>query len=244
MKVGKSLAAMRNTNKGYIYVDRFDRMHYRSDIEKTSVLIVGDSFAVSDISYGKIDKGTDTQSVINAVEPNEYKVDFEEYEERNVSSELPVKVEPIAFKTEVAQWWYDQASIDAYGERKETFDVVHGTGNIEDIRTKELGPGFHDWADAIMEEHVLAKNRVSKVMIIPNDFYDLERLSALEIFDPITILYKNESHKCYIRKMEWTVHDNHVRLELFFSRGDSGGVWVPDYELTDIVSDIAMKTFS
>lgn len=152
-------------------------------------------------------------------------------------------MEPIASKSEIAQWWYDQASIDSYGERKETFPVVHGTGNIEDIRAKEFGPGFHDWADAIMDDHVLAKNRISKVMLIPNDFYDLMRLSSLDIFDPITILYKNESHVAYIRKMEWTIHENHVRLEVFFSRESGGVAWVPEYELEDIFTDIFYDVF-
>ena len=238
LPVGRSLEAMRNTNKGFIFVDRMNKIQYTSSLNQDIKLVLSDSYSRSDISYSRLDKGTDTQSVINQVEPNEYKLDLDELDERTVSSEVPAKVESIQSMTQIAQWWYDQASIKAYGERKESFDVVRGTGNAEDIRVKQLGPGFHDWADEIMDDYVLAKNRVSRVMIIPDNFNDLKRLSELEIFDAIKILWKNEQHVCFIRKMEWTVVDNHVRLELYFARESSGVAWTPNVELAEGYTDL------
>lgn len=105
-----------------------------------------------------------------------------------------------------------------------------------------LGDGFHDLADHIMDDTVLAKNRMQRVMLVPTNFYDLKRLGALEIFDPITILFKNESHVCFIRKMEWTVHENHVRLALFFNRESKGVVWLPQMQTADVVSEIVYET--
>ncbi|NIL90711.1 hypothetical protein RhoFasSB10_03041 [Rhodococcus fascians] len=64
-------------------------------------------------------------------------------------------------------------------------------------------------------------------MIIPDNFYDLKRLSELDIFDAVKIIWKNEQHVCFIRNMEWTIADNHVRLELFFSRERPGVAWAP-----------------
>ncbi|MGB7236023.1 MAG: hypothetical protein WBD41_08565, partial [Rhodococcus sp. (in: high G+C Gram-positive bacteria)] len=126
--------------------------------------------------------------------------------------------------------------------RKETFPVVRGTGQLNDVKLGLLGDGFHDLADHIMDDTVLAKNRMQRVMLVPTNFYDLKRLGALEIFDPITILFKNESHVCFIRKMEWTVHENHVRLALFFNRESKGVVWLPQMQTADVVSEIVYET--
>lgn len=230
MKVEESLEAMRNSTKGYVYVDRFNTVQYKSTLSQEHKLVLGDTFAKSDISYSRLDKGTDTEEVINQVKPTEYRLDLEELKDRSVDSELPADIDPIQSIREVSQWWYDQASIASFGAREATFPVVRGTGRLEDIRNNELGPGFHDWADAIMDDYVLAKNRVSRVMIIPDNFYDLKRLSELEIFDAIKIQWKNELHTCFIRKMEWTIVDNHVRLELYFTRESSGVAWTPVVE--------------
>lgn len=132
---------MRNTNKGFIFVDRMNKIQYKSALDHDIKLVLSDTYSRSDISYSLLEKATDTQSVINQVEPNEYKLDLDELDERTVSSEVPAKVESIQSMTQIAQWWYDQASINAYGERKESFDVVRGTGSAEDIRAKQLGPG-------------------------------------------------------------------------------------------------------
>ncbi|OZE25666.1 hypothetical protein CH262_12480 [Rhodococcus sp. 05-2255-1e] len=242
MKVDEALASMRNSRKGFVYVDRFNVICYKSTLDTQPKLTLADSFARGDISYSKLDKGTDTEAVINQVKPSEYRVDLDELKKRTVDSDLPAQIEPIQTLNETSQWWYDQQSIRSYGAREATFPVVRGTGKIEDIRNGELGPGFHDWADAIMDDYVLAKNKVSRVMIIPDNFYDLKRLSELDIFDAVKIIWKNEQHVCFIRKMEWTIADNHVRLELFFSRERSGVAWtpliVPGESYADIYFDI------
>ena len=243
MKVNEAFEAMRNSTKGYIYVDRNNVIQYTAAINSEPKLVLGDSFYRSDISYSRLDKGTDTEEVINQVKPTEYRLDLEELKERTVDSELPADIQPIQSIREVSQWWYDQASIRSYGAREATFPVVRGTGKIEDIRNEELGPGFHDWADAIMDDYVLAKNRVSRVMIIPDNFYDLKRLSELEIFDAIKILWKNEQHVCFIRKMEWTIADNHVRLELYFARESSGVAWTPNVEVAEGYTDLYFDTY-
>ena len=80
-------------------------------------------------------------------------------------------------------------------------------------------------------------------MIIPDNFYDLKRLSELEIFDAIKILWKNEQHVCFIRKMEWTIADNHVRLELYFARESSGVAWTPNVEVAEGYTDLYFDTY-
>ncbi|OZC71747.1 hypothetical protein CH306_22955 [Rhodococcus sp. 15-725-2-2b] len=81
-----------------------------------------------------------------------------------------------------------------------------------------------------MDDYVLAKNKISRVMIIPDKFYDLKGLSEFDIFDAVKIIWKNEQHTCFIRKMEWSFVDNHVRLELYFTRESSGVAWTPVVE--------------
>lgn len=78
-----------------------------------------------------------------------------------------------------------------------------------------------------MDDYVLAKNKISRVMMIPDNFYDLKRLSELDIFDAVKIIWKNEQHTCFIGKMEWLFVDSHVRLELYFTRESSGVAWTP-----------------
>ncbi|WP_155293061.1 hypothetical protein [Rhodococcoides fascians] len=243
MKVEEALESMRNSRKGFVYVDRFNAIRYKSALNTEPKLILTDSYSRGDISYSRLDKGTDTEEVINQVKPTEYRLDLEELKERTVDSEVPADVEPIQTFREVSQWWYDSASVRSYGPREATFPVVRGTGKMEDIRNEELGPGFHDWADAIMDDYVLAKNRVSRVMIIPDNFYDLKRLSDLEIFDAIKIIWKNEQHVVFIRKMEWTIADNHVRLELYFSRESSGVAWAPIVVPGESYSDIYFDVY-
>ena len=80
-------------------------------------------------------------------------------------------------------------------------------------------------------------------MIIPDNFHDLRRLSELEIFDAIKIIWKNEQHVCFIRKMEWTIADNHVRLELFFSRESSGVAWIPLLTAAESYSDVYFDVY-
>lgn len=242
-KMQQSLKAMRNTNNGFLYVDRYNRITYRDSIEAEPVLTIADHFSRSDLSYGKIEKGTDTQSVINKIKPNEYKFDLEAMNDLVTGSEMPPKVEKLQSMAQVAEWFYDSSSIRAYGEREATFDVVRGTGRMEDVKFGRLGGGFKEWSFAICDDYQLAKNRISRIMVVPDNFYDLKRLSELEIFDPIMIMYKNENHVVYIRKMEWTIVENAVRLELFFSRDSSGVAWTPDYELSDSFTDIFFDLF-
>ncbi|QII01076.1 hypothetical protein BH92_15405 [Rhodococcoides fascians A21d2] len=230
MKVEECFAAVRNSNKGFVYVDRFNAVQYKQAVSVDPKLILSDRYASGDISYSRLDKGTDTEEVINQVKPSEYRLDLEELKDRTVDSELPADIEPIQTFNETSQWWYDQQSIRSFGPREANFTVVRGTGKMEDIRNEELGPGFHDWADAIMDDYVLAKNKISRVMIIPDNFYDLKRLSELDIFDAVKIIWKNEQHTCFIRKMEWSFVDNHVRLELYFTRESLGVAWTPVVE--------------
>jgi hypothetical protein len=243
MKVNRCLEAMRNTNKGFIFVDRTNTLQYKSELDAMPKLTFADHFARSDLSYGKIEKTTDTQAVINKIKPNEYKFDFEALNDQTAGTEVPPKIDKLPSMTQVAEWFYDSSSIQSYGEREATFNVVRGTGLMEDVRFGRLGHGFKDWAFAICDDYQLAKNRISRIMLVPNDFYDLARLSELDLFDAVTILYKQEAHVCYIRKMEWTITDNHVRLELFFARQDSGVAWSPDYELNDVFTDIFFDVF-
>ncbi|MBY4400731.1 hypothetical protein HQO26_05320 [Rhodococcus fascians] len=243
MKIAECLSAMRNSTKGFVYVDRTNTVQYKSSIEQQPKLVLTDSFSRGDISYSRLDKGTDTEAVINQVKPNEYRLDLEELKERIVDTELPAQIEPIGTINETSQWWYDQQSIRSYGAREANFTVVRGTGRLEDIRNEELGPGFHDWSDAIMDDYVLAKNRVSRVMVIPDNFYDLKQLSELEIFDAVKIIWKNEQHVCFIRKMEWSVTNNHVRLELYFIRESSGVAWTPAVVPAESYSDLYFDVY-
>lgn len=238
LKIKDSLEAMRNTNKGFIWVDRHDVIQYKSDVEQPPVITVADAYSRAPISYGKISKGTDSSKVLNKIKPNEYKFDFEALNDQTADSEVPPKVEKLASMTQVAEWFYDKTSIRAYGEREETFPVVRGTGKLEDIKLGYLGGGFKDWSFAICDDYQIAKNRVSQVMIIPRDFNDLAALCELDIFDPVMVLYKNEQHVAYVRKLEWTIVDNGVRLEVFFDRDTKGVAWTPVYELEDIYTDL------
>ncbi|WP_141216607.1 MULTISPECIES: hypothetical protein [Nocardiaceae] len=158
--------------------------------------------------------------------------------DKTADSEVPPKVEKLPSMTQIANRFVDTASVQKYGEREASFNVVRGTGQLQDIKLGYLGGGFKEWSFAICDDYQLAKNRISRAMVIPDNFYDLKLLSELDIFDAITILWKNEQHVLYIRKMEWTIADNHVRLELYFSRESSGVAWTPVFEAADFYTDI------
>ena len=242
-KISETLEAVRNTNKGYVYVDRYNTLTYRSELDPVSKLSVGDSYARSDISYGKIEKGTTTEAVINVVKPEEHSLDISSLSERNVATSTPVDLEDIPSKTQLANYYYRSDSIRAYGERSETFPVVRGTGDIQDLRIADFGSSFLEWSTEILNDYDLHKNRISRVMLVPNDFYQLKQISELEILDAVRIYYKNEEHTAFIRKIEWYIQNNHIRVEIYFQREKRQSAWLPAIETVDSYTNLWFDTW-
>ncbi len=242
-KIDETLEAVRNTNKGYVYVDRTDKIVYKSDLNSDSKLSVGDSYARSDISYGKIEKGTSTESIINMVKPEEHSLDAVAIAKRNVSNTVPFTLEDIPDKHQMAKYFYRQDSINIYGERSEVFPVVRGTGQLMDLRLAEYGSNFREWAIDILNDYDLHKNQVSRVMLVPNNFNQLKQISELEILDAVRIYYKNEEHTAFIRKIEWYVQNNHIRVEIYFQREKRQSAWLPSIESVDSYTNLWFETW-
>lgn len=227
-KIKDCLEAMRNSNKGFVYVDRYDCVRYRSTLSNAVRLIAGDRWSRADISYGKVDKATDTEAIINVVEPEEYSLDYDELEERTASGETPVKIDPYASKSEVATYYFRPESIEAYGERKETFPVVRGTGERQDINLQQYGPDFAEWSRGILNSYDLDVNTVTRVMLLPQNWWDVKRISELDILDRVCVYVKNEKHIMRVRRIEWFIDSGHIRCEIYFARSKSQSAWGAD----------------
>lgn len=225
VKVNDSLVALRNTRKGYVWVDRYGTIRYVANRSSASVLIVGDRYEVAPMSYGKIEKGISTDSIITRVKPEEYKLNLEELGDRTTAGELPVKLEDIVSETELAEYVYSPKGERDYGEKAETFPVVRHSGNIEDIKTNNFGPSFYDWSNAILLDYDLARNTVSRIMLVPTDHAQLMQIAQLELLDVLTVLYKSERHLVRIRRMEWFVVNNAIRVEVYFDRKQGQVAW-------------------
>ncbi|GGG14066.1 hypothetical protein GCM10007304_30180 [Rhodococcoides trifolii] len=246
-RIKDSLEAMRNSNKGFVYVDRYDYLRYQSQLDQTIKLTVSDDYQNADLSYGRIEKSTDTESIINVVEPEEYSLNYKDLEERSASGETPVKLEPYATETKVATYYYRPESIDAYGERKEQFPVVRGTGQRQDINLQQLGSDFSEWSRGILNDYDLDTNTVTRVMVIPQNWFDIKRLSGLELLDKVCVFVKGEKHVMRVRHMEWFIDAGHIRVELTFSRSKRQSAWgaVPTFEYvgTDNYTDVYGSTY-
>ncbi|MFT7024894.1 MAG: hypothetical protein ACJA07_004015 [Rhodococcus sp. (in: high G+C Gram-positive bacteria)] len=57
------------------------------------------------------------------------------------------------------------------------------------------------------------------------------------------VLYKNEQHVAYIRKLEWTIVKNGVRLEVWFDREPHGVAWTPNVEVAEGYTDLYFDTY-
>lgn len=129
-------------------------------------------------------------------------MDISSLSERSVATSTPVDLEDIPSKTQLANYYYRSDSIRAYGERSEIFPVVRGTRDIQDLRIADFGSSFLEWSTGILNDYDLHKNRISRVMLIPNNFNQLKQISELDILDAVRIYYKNEEHTAFIRKIE------------------------------------------
>ncbi|MET8315014.1 hypothetical protein ABZU78_12920 [Rhodococcus erythropolis] len=127
--------------------------------------------------------------------------------------------------------------------KAEKFPVVRGTGDIQDLRIADFGSSFLEWSTGILNDYDLDKNRISRVMLVPNNFNQLRQIGELEILDAVRIYYKNEEHAAFIRKIEWYVQNNHIRVEIYFQREKRQSAWLPSIESVDSFTNLWFDTW-
>lgn len=217
-----SLSATRNTGKTYYIVDRFNRLQILTSLSSSTVITLTDGTLTGDISYGDLNMGSDTDTVINKVTVSENSLDRKDLVDKTLSGgdEPPLDINYVATKNQSAVF-RNLESINDYGEFEKTFQVVRGNGDLLDLRAGKLGGSFEDWADAILDAKSEPTLNVSDLIIPIKSSDDIRLISQLEILDKIAIVYKGETYTIRIRDIDHTITPGKWTVKLsFVSKAD------------------------
>ena len=217
-----ALSATRNTYKAFYFVDRFNRLNIKTTLPTTPVLVLTDGTGAGDISYGDLEKGSDTDTVINKVSVQENLLDRKDFMDKVLSGgeEPPLDMAYTVSKTQTAVF-KNLTSINSYGEFEKSFPVVRGTGDMIDLRLGQLGASFQDWAEDILDERAEPTLNISKLTIPIKNSDHIRMVSQLEVLDMIEVIYQEESHFLRIKEIEHTITPGKWYVELsFVAKGD------------------------
>lgn len=196
------LIMTRNTNKGFVYVNKKNELIVKDDISTDVKLVFTDGTLPGNLSMGNVKQGLDTETIINAIDIEENLLDKSDYVDRIASSAQP----PEEFKTisgkERTVRYQDVGSIQNFGEYAKSFQVVRGTGKHIDIKNNNFGTPFENWAAEILENFAVPNIYISEITVPVKSSDHIRMLSSLDILDKVWVCYKGETYEVNIRSIQ------------------------------------------
>lgn len=225
-----ALLLTRNTNKAYYHIDRNNRVVVSSTLPTTVKLDLSDTPGQGDMSYlGDLEISSDTEDVINTVQVAEHMLDAEDFNTREVSGGTPPQQNgDIASKTQKIDY-QRQSSIEMYGQKSVTFDVVRGTGTLTDLQANNFGRNFAEWATAILDRYATERTLIRSLRLLVTRPHHIETLSRLEPLDAVVVRLRGDAQVHRIRRVEHSITPGgswFVKLSFFPSRDQV--YWLPD----------------
>lgn len=222
MNLADSISMTRNSNKWWWMVDRFNKLRILTTLNPTTKYVLTDGTASGDLNYGRFNRGSDTDSVLNKISVQEYVLDVKDLKGRTLSAstEPPSDLDFVRSKQQTATF-SNKTSVNAYGEFSKSFDVVRGNGNYLDLSTGNIGSNFKTWAENILAQRSEPTINISELNIPIKNSDDIRKISELEILDKVDIVYKGEHQISRVREIEHTIMPGRWYTEIRFnSKGD------------------------
>lgn len=225
-----ALLLTRNTNKAYYHIDRNNRVVVSTTLPTTVKLDLSDTPGQGDMSYlGDLEISSDTEDVINTVQVVEHMLDAEDFNTREVSGGTPPQQnDDIASKTQQTDY-QRQSSIEVYGQKSVTFDVVRGTGTLTDLQANNFGRNFAEWATAILDQYAVERTLIRSLRLLVTRSHHIATLSRLEPLDAVVVRLRGDAQVHRIRRVEHSITPGgswFVKLSFFPSRDQV--YWLPD----------------
>lgn len=222
MNLADSISMTRNSNKWWWMVDRFNKLRILTTLNPTTKYVLTDGTVTGDLNYGRFNRGSDTDSVLNKISVQEYVLDVKDLKGRTLSAstEPPSDLDFVRSKQQTATF-SNKTSVNAYGEFSKSFDVVRGNGNYLDLSTGNIGSNFKTWAENILAQRSEPTINISELNIPIKNSDDIRKISELEILDKVDIVYKGEHQISRVREIEHTIMPGRWYTEIRFnSKGD------------------------
>lgn len=220
----QALIMTRNTNKMYIHVDAKNRIIIRRDLQEKDILF-SDVAGQGDISYGKVERKSDSENVINQIVTNESVLDEADYADRSLSADRP----PEDFRypeTKSQSGTYDNLeSSREIGVMSKTFDVVRRVDSLRDLYDGKIGPGFKTWAEDLLASLSDTLVSIRSFNVPVRNSEEIYILSSLDLMDTVGILFKGETTRATIRGIEHTITPGRWLSKLSFAHKDPGTYW-------------------
>ncbi|OZE86966.1 hypothetical protein CH305_03145 [Rhodococcus sp. 15-649-2-2] len=224
-----ALLMTRNTRKGFIRLDRNDRLEVLSSLPEGVAMDVSDQPGEGDASFSiDAEFGSDTTDLINQVAVTEHLMDSEDFERSTTNEDPPLSLGHMKSRTQTAEY-RRPAAIATYGLASKMFKVVRGTGNMLDIEAGSYGTSFSAWAAAILDEYSIERSGPKSITIPVDTDAQWALVSKLEVLDAIVVRFRGVSYVRRIRRVTHKISPGGLRKALL--RFDVTGeqvYWLPD----------------
>lgn len=224
-----ALMLARNTRKGYVFVDRHDRVVIAGALPNGVVAELSDTPGEGDMSYNsrEFESGADTANIINSVIVEEHLLDRTDFVDRKLEEEpAPNLFGDIKSRTRRVEYRRD-ASIDVFGLQRKTFGVIRGTGKWVDIVADRYGATFEEWASAVLDEYSGEGPAIDKIRLTVINESDLRLIAGLQALDALAVTYKGQRFVRHIRRLEHTIVPNKWIVDIRFDAVGDQNLWLP-----------------
>lgn len=212
----------RNTNKLYVCASKDNVYTIIRDIPTTPVFTLTDGSGAGDMSYGDMEYKSDTEEVINQVVASEKLLDEKEYKDRTLGSEAPPNDLRYPGSKSRSATFTNIDSVQAIGTISKSFDVVRGSGDMNDLYDGKFGDGFTEWAADILATHQNADVNVGALNVPMKNSETIYLLSQADLFSPVDVVHEGVTDRVKIRSMEHTITPGKWFCKLgFASKADS-----------------------
>lgn len=231
-----ALILSRNTNKAYMFVDRFDQVVLSSVLPAATVAELSDAPGEGDISYNsrELESGADTANIVNAIAIEEHLLDRSDFVNRHLEREpAPVMFGDIASRTRRVEYRRG-TSVDLFGLQRRNFGVIRGSGQWSDIIADRFGVPFGQWSADVLDEHAGEGQVIDKLRLTVITDADLQLISRLQTLDALGVTYRGQRVVRRIRRIEHRIvpHRSSFKwtVDIRFDAVGEQNLWLPTPE--------------
>ncbi|WP_156520492.1 hypothetical protein [Rhodococcus sp. EPR-157] len=228
-----ALMLTRNTNKAFMFVDRYDQTIVTSTLPAATVAELSDAPGEGDISYNsrELESGADTANIVNAVAVEEHLLDRSDFVDRQLDREAaPIMLGDIASRTRRIEY-RRETSVELFGLQRRNFGVIRGSGEWNDIIADKFGTTFDQWAADVLDEYAGEGPTIDRLRLTVITDADLQLISRLQSLDALGVTYRGQRVVRRIRRLEHRImpHRSSFKwtVDVRFDATGEQNLWLP-----------------
>lgn len=217
----------RNTNKEYFYVNKRNEIVITNATTDSGVRF-SDVPGDGDLSYGKINRKADTETVINQVVTNEKLLDAEQYRDRELSADRPpedLRYPEAKSQTGTFTALDGEHGANVIGVFSKSFSVVRSFTNLNDLYFGEIGPGFSDWAQDILDSYSDDAPLIRDFNVPIKNSADICTISKLDLMSSVTVSHKGDELETVVREINHTIKPGSWTVKIGFESKGNRSFW-------------------